>query len=277
VKDPTVLRQLADLGMDDLSYRALPLLPLVEVAWADGEIQEPEKKLVLGLVDRFEAGEEGKRLLDNWCTFAPTADYFRRGREALAALLSKEPEHGLGDHVGAQVVDLAKQVAKSAGGVFGIGATSRSEQAVIDELARVLGGGAPAAPAPLAAGFSAPPKAPNRVTITFTATTTFEAAASGGVLEAEGQKFPIDRKGLVVGSGDDADLKVENDPDVAPSHCRFHEANRKFYVTAADRAKPVVVNGETVYDRRLLGGEVIRLGQVEVVFKLLRKIPKQLV
>jgi hypothetical protein len=279
VKEPTVLRMLADLGMDDLSYRALPLLPLVEVAWADGGIQDAEKRMIEGLVERFGGGEEARRHLDNWCAYAPTPEYFRRGREALAALLAKEPEHELGDNVAAQIVDLAKQVAKSAGGVFGIGATSRTEQAVIDELSRVLAGGAPASPpaSPLGQSFGAAPRGPNRVTITFTTTTTMEAAASGGVLEYDGQKYPVDRKGLVIGAGDAADLRVENDPEVKANHCRFHETNRKFYVTAADPSAPVLVNGERVLDRRLIGGEIVRIGAIELVFKLLRKIPKQLV
>lgn len=278
MKDPTTLRLLAELGMDDLSYRALPLLPLVQVAWADGEVQDAERKLITGLVDRFEAGEEGRRLLDDWLRFAPTAPYFRKGRDAFVTLLAKEPEHGLGATVAAEVVDLARQVAKAAGGLFGIGATSRSEQQVIDEWQGAFAGG-PTPPAPAAAldGAFGATKAPNRVTITFTATSTYEAAASGGVLEANGEKFPVDRKGLVLGSGEAADLKVEHDAEVRAVHCRFHESNRKFYVTASDPAAPVFVNGERISDRRLIGGETVRVGQIEVVFKLLRKIPKQLV
>ncbi len=282
MKDPTVLRMLAELGMDDLSYRALPLLPLVEVAWADAAVQDPERKLLQSFAEqRFDAGEEGLRFLNDWLRYGPSPAYFRKGREALAALLSKEPEHGLGDKVAAEVVELARQIAKSAGGVFGIGATSRAEQSVIDAIDHALtGAGGPrsAVPAsePLASAFGAT-KGPNRVTITFSSTTTMEAAASGGVLEADGQKFAVDRKGLVIGSGEGADLKIEHDSGVAAAHCRVHETNRKFYVTATDESAPTLVNGERIGDRRLIGGETLRIGQLEVVFKLLRKIPKQLV
>lgn len=276
MKDPTTLRMLADLGMDDLSHRALPLLALVHVAWADGEVQDAERKIIAAAVDQFDAGEEGRRLVDDWLRFQPSAAYLRKGCEAFGTLLAKEPDHGFDKDVGAITLDLARQVAKAAGGVFGIGATSRAEQQAIDEwAAAVAGQAAPRAePEPLAGAFGGP-KGPNRVTITFSSTTTMEAAASGGVLEADGQKYPIDRKGLVVGSGEAADLKVEHDADVKAAHCRFHETNRKFYVTATDGA--VFVNGERVSDRRLIGGETVRVGQIELVFKLLRKIPKQLV
>ena len=40
--DEQLVRALNDLGLDEQSYRALVLLPLVRVAWADGAIQEPE-------------------------------------------------------------------------------------------------------------------------------------------------------------------------------------------------------------------------------------------
>ena len=45
--DSHIRESLKALGMDRTSFRALPLLPLIQVAWADGEVQEEERNLIL--------------------------------------------------------------------------------------------------------------------------------------------------------------------------------------------------------------------------------------
>jgi hypothetical protein len=287
MEDANVLRMLAELGMDDMSYRALAVLPLVQVAWADGEVQPAEQALILSTADeRFKVGEEGRRLVDNWLRFAPSESYVKRGRIALATLVEKEADHGLGADVVTEVVELSRQVAKAAGGLFGLGAVSRQESAALEAIDTGFkggpGGSGPKSAVPqsgLPEGFGQ--KGLNRVTITFATTITMDLGASSGVLEADpvhklDGRFPVDRNGLTVGSGEQAELRVENDDGMAPAHARFHEHSRKYYVTAlSDR--PVTVNGERVQERRLLGGETVQIGHITLYFKLLRKIPKQLV
>jgi tellurite resistance protein len=284
MEDIATLRKLSDLGMDDLSYKVLPLLPLVQVAWADGEIQANEKQLILDLAEtRFQIGEEGRLLLQNWLRYRPTAEYVAQGREALVAVAGGAEPSQLGDDVLNDVVVLSRAVAKAAGGLFGIGAVSRSESDALEDIARMLNV-APGTPlarasAGLAPSLDAPAR--NRVTITFSSTVTLDLAASGGVVEPSPElgsgRFPVDRQGLTLGTDPAADLRVENDPRVGPLHCRFIERSRKFYVTDLDSEGGTWVNGERIAERRLLGGEAVRAGDVVVYFKLFRKIPKQLV
>ena len=78
--DADVIRALADLGMDEQSIKALPLLPLIQVAWADGEIQAGERTTIETLaVNRFELTDEGQRLMGNWLRYPPARPTSTRG------------------------------------------------------------------------------------------------------------------------------------------------------------------------------------------------------
>ncbi|MCA9493498.1 MAG: FHA domain-containing protein [Myxococcales bacterium] len=279
--DAELAETLRTLGMDVVSWRALPLLPLVQVAWADGAIQEAEHELICQLAEeRFAVGEEGLRLIEDWLKYQPSEDYYRRGVDALVTLVTKDGEHELGEDVLTELVEHARHVAKSAGGLFGIGSVSRSEAATIDQLARTLADGAVGkGPPPLPKTFS---DKKGRVTITFANTMTLDMAGTkGGVLEPDPMfgmsgRIPVDRQGVTIGSDDRADLRVEDDPEISGLHCRFYEENRKFYIQDLDSETGTFVGKERVSQRRLIGGEVIHVGQVVLTFKLLRKIPKQL-
>jgi hypothetical protein len=275
-----VIRALADLGIDEQSVRVLPLLPLIQVAWADGEIQAGERTLIETLaVERFELNDEGHRVLGNWMRYPPTPSYLERGRLALLAVAQSD-DSGLDADDLPDVVALAKKVARSAGGLFGIGSISRSEAEALDEIAKAL-------KIPEGAGIDEAMKGAlpqnfekkNRVTITFS-TSALDLSPMGGVLELEGHsdKIPVDRNGLAVGSDDAADIRVEYDPSVSPMHARVFERDRKFYVADLDSESGTWVNGERIVERRLLGGETIQVGsEASFTFKLLRRIPKQMI
>jgi len=273
-----VIRALADLGMDELSVKALPLLPLIQVAWADGEVQDAERSLIEKVAEEsYDLGEEGQRMLTNWLRYPPTPAYLEAGRRALLAV-AQHGDANFDESTLTDVVALSKKVAKSAGGLFGIGAVSRSEAAALQEIAKALsvtGVSLDAAQGSLPPNF----EKKNRVTITFS-TSALDVAPMGGVIELEegSGKLPVDRNGLAVGCDGAADIRIEFDDTVAPMHARIVEKNRKFYVTDLDSESGTWVNGERIVERRLLGGETIQIGrEASFTFKMLRRIPKQMV
>ena len=75
MNDAEILKLLATMGIDDMSYQALPLLPLLDVAWADNEIQEGERALVEAEIAKRRLGIEAERVVRNWLTYRPTPDY----------------------------------------------------------------------------------------------------------------------------------------------------------------------------------------------------------
>ncbi len=281
--DAVAIRLLADLGMDEMSYKALPLLPLVQVAWADGQVHDRERAVIVELArDTWQVGEEGLLLLKNWLHYPPTPAYLERGRATLATLAARDNTLGYDEALLADVVVLARTVAKAAGGLFGIGAVSRAEARALQSIAKALHvDGSPYERAQ--ATEIVLPSPQRRVTITFS-TTTFDVVAQGGVLEPDPAlggahyKVPVTRTGLTIGSDLAADLRIEHDRSVAANHCRLFERNRKFYVEDLESSTGTFVHGERVLERRLLGGETLQVGsRASFVFKRLRRIPAKMV
>lgn len=129
--DQELIRRLEYLGLDAASYRAIALLPLVEVAWADGTIQRAEKSLIVKIAEEnyFDMGD-GPRILQGWLDERPSEEYFQKGRELLVALAKRE--RGIGSDLGAQtlvgLLELCEDVAKAAGGLFGVVFTVESQE-----------------------------------------------------------------------------------------------------------------------------------------------------
>ena len=141
--DEQLIADLAALGMDRNSWRAVVLLPVVQVAWADGQIQAPERELILrvagdnGLLD----GPAGMVIRD-WLEKEPTEAQVAIGRRLLVSLVHRH--RGLGSELDPVALDdveaLCLQVAKSAGGVFDLLFTvEAAERTALDEIAKAFG------------------------------------------------------------------------------------------------------------------------------------------
>jgi uncharacterized membrane protein YebE (DUF533 family) len=66
---------LAGLGLTKSTYRALMLLPLVYVAWADGHVQHVERKLILRFAERsLHLTPETMKVIERWLEKAPSLE-----------------------------------------------------------------------------------------------------------------------------------------------------------------------------------------------------------
>lgn len=273
--DADLLKLLATLGMDDLSFRVLPVLPLVKVAWADGDVHARERDKVQAFAETFAPGREGQLLVDNWLRYPPTELYYERGFAALSALAGREQSPlSLPSGVLERAQQAARDVARSHGGFFGLGAISRSEAEVLETLKQALLE-QPGGLSPTLGGQEIPSR--RRVTISCN-TSTFDPSAENAVLVpdiAPDIRAVIEGSGLIVGSDADCGLRVES-PQIAPHHARVAMESRRFYIEDLDSPTGVRVDGERVFKRRLLGGERIDLGDLGFTFKLLRRIPVQM-
>jgi hypothetical protein len=139
ITDEGTLRLLVDLevSMDLLS--ALALVPLMEVAWADGHIDDKERAAILQAADAqgIDRDSPAYDLLAKWLDRRPTARLFDAWRDYIVALM--EP---LLAAERAQLRDAllgrARRVAEAAGGFLGVGAVSREEAQVLERLEREL-------------------------------------------------------------------------------------------------------------------------------------------
>jgi uncharacterized tellurite resistance protein B-like protein len=131
------LEKLVDLGLDGATWAALSLVPLVEVAWADGEVDAKERAAVLEAAQEqgVAKGSPSHELLESWLASRPAGSLFASwGAYAaeLAANLSPEER----EELRADLAERAESVARSAGGILGIGSISTPERKVIDALAK---------------------------------------------------------------------------------------------------------------------------------------------
>jgi hypothetical protein len=116
---------------------AMALLPLVEVAWCDGEVEPQELDAILRAASEFEMEPDSTvyKLLQSWLQQRPTPESMAAWKNYVRAICATlEPATVAKLKEG--VIGRAEKIAKAAGGILGFGSKiSASEQACLDELA----------------------------------------------------------------------------------------------------------------------------------------------
>ena len=136
ISDDAVLEELIALDIAADTVAALALVPLVEIAWADGSIDDKEQAAILAAAEQsgLEKGGASHQLLQSWLAARPGQEVRTAWKDYVNALcntLSAEPRQALKE----QVVGRARSVAAAAGGFLGLGSKiSGTEQAVLDDL-----------------------------------------------------------------------------------------------------------------------------------------------
>ena len=133
--DDAVLDKLVGLGLTANTIAALSLVPLIEVAWADGQIQDNERTAILqGAHGKgLDKGSAGYDLLQSWLAKRPTSALLEAWEayiKSLTAQLNDEQNRLLKN----QIIGFAKMVAGAAGGFLGIGRVSASEETVLKRI-----------------------------------------------------------------------------------------------------------------------------------------------
>lgn len=135
MSDDAVLDKLVALGLKTNTIAALSLVPLIEVAWADGMIQDKERNAILqGAHGKgLEQGSDGYELLQSWLQQRPDpglVEAWEAYIKALVGQLNDEQNRLLKN----QIVGFAKMVAAAAGGFLGIGRVSKQEERVLERI-----------------------------------------------------------------------------------------------------------------------------------------------
>ncbi|GIW43563.1 MAG: hypothetical protein KatS3mg077_0845 [Candidatus Binatia bacterium] len=142
IKDPELLDRLIDLGIQPRTLAPLALVPLVEVAWADGSIARQEREAIVQAAHSLglEKGSAGFALLESWLDERPDPALRRLWQEyvrALCAGLAESERRRLRENV----LGRARAVAEAAGGFLGLGRkVSEAEEQVLRELDSAFAG-----------------------------------------------------------------------------------------------------------------------------------------
>lgn len=130
-----VLQKLVDLNIPPDLVASLALVPLVEVAWADGEMDEKEKAAMLkaeGTI--FANNSPDMAVLKCWMEHRPDAELLEAWKHYIKGLCEQMTPKQKAD-LKSEVVGHARQVAQAAGGFLGLGnKISKAEQTMLDQL-----------------------------------------------------------------------------------------------------------------------------------------------
>lgn len=132
-----VAAEALELGFDAETSAVLPLVPLIQVAWADGKLTDAEASKVLELAQaRGVTSQAAQEFLNLLLEKKPSDVFFERTDRVIRHIVEQNPAN----QAVSGVLDMAKAVAQASGGIFGLGnRVSDAEQDLLDELAKLLG------------------------------------------------------------------------------------------------------------------------------------------
>jgi hypothetical protein len=140
MNDAELRAELQELGIDDESWRVIALLPLVQVAWADGSVHRAESRAIEQIAAKHGLlVGDGPAILHGWLVHPPTESYVARGRKVLVALARRRNLlDGEADPIGT-LLEYCARIAASAGGLFGVlWSVDEREKMAIQEIAEGL-------------------------------------------------------------------------------------------------------------------------------------------
>ena len=141
IDDEAVLDRLIELDIAPEALAAMTVVPLVQVAWADGTVQPEERRAIIQAAR--EAGVKPRDghypLLEYWLNEKPNREMLEAWGHYIRALCRRlTPEETT--ELKRNVLTLARKVAQAAGGLLGLGnRISRAERRVLDELEKSFG------------------------------------------------------------------------------------------------------------------------------------------
>lgn len=136
IQDRGLLTDLLAAGILPETFAALSLLPLCEIAWADGDISHKEREAVLTAATQhgIESGGAARALLEHWLACRPELKMMAAWKEYIASLASRLPPEQ-SKKLCEEILGRARSIAATSGGILGMGAkVSVSEQFALDEL-----------------------------------------------------------------------------------------------------------------------------------------------
>jgi hypothetical protein len=133
--DPELLQELGDLGFTPDTVGLLPLVPVIQIAWAEGGITKAERDLILRLARSrgIEAGSPADLQLTEWITNQPSEAVFARARRLIRAMFDPGSAPA-GDLTADDLVKYSEEIASASGGFLGIGRISAEERALLSGI-----------------------------------------------------------------------------------------------------------------------------------------------
>ncbi len=139
ISDEKVLDAMLALNVNHQSLAAFALLPLIEVAWADGSVSEAERAALLQAAEKdgVTPGTPARNLLDE-CLTRPPREEARAAWFAYASELNRKLNPAERHKVRDELLRRARSVAEASGGILGLGKVSANEEAVLTAISKAF-------------------------------------------------------------------------------------------------------------------------------------------
>ena len=285
-----IRNELVHLGVGQENYRVLAILPLVQIAWADGVVQPAERALIMSALEKLNVSSPSATMIvDSWLKHEPSLRYLTRGRKLLTELVRRTS--GVGDSLTSEtlddVVELCESVANAAGGVFGWGAICMEEREALSEIANALALGHTDGDdfSMLLAEFDDEadddevteigPMLSSLVTMDCDGEVLFEqsstlALARLVLFEGTTDERVVDcvAEKTTIGRSREADIQCSSDNRMSRVHCRLEFTEGRCHITDLESLNGTWVNDERVATRRLYGSEELLVGETRFRFLL---------
>ena len=138
--DPEILQELETLGFTPETMVLLPLVPVIQVAWAEGGVTAAERGLIsrLARARGIQDGSAADRQLADWLDRRPGEQVFAQATRLIRAMLAVP---GPGDLSADDLVQHCESIADASGGMLGIiGRVSAEEREILATIAAGLKG-----------------------------------------------------------------------------------------------------------------------------------------
>lgn len=141
ITNKSVLKKLVELNIRPETIAAISMVPVVEIAWADGKLDEKEKNAILGFSEQHFASknEITRDLLIEWLNHKPPKEMLEAWLHYIKGLcenLSAEEKKSFKESFMSQ----AHSIAEASGGFLGLGnKISKEEASVLKNLEKAFG------------------------------------------------------------------------------------------------------------------------------------------
>ena len=137
--DPALLQELEALGFTAETVVLLPLVPIVQTAWAEAGVSDEERALIVRFARErgIEPGSAADEQLAVWLTSKPSDHVFTRGLGLVRAML-ESPDAGVGGIDADDLMRHCEEIAAASGGLFGFRKISGEERTLLGQLEQAL-------------------------------------------------------------------------------------------------------------------------------------------
>ncbi len=140
IDNDAILGSLLELNIHAQTLAALAIVPLIEVAWADGHLDQKERQAILAAAHAsgLHSGHAGYELLETWLAHQPQAKLLETWEQYIQELCNQVTGEGR-ETLEVQFLGRARSVAEASGGFLGLGfKISKAEADVLETLRKAF-------------------------------------------------------------------------------------------------------------------------------------------